>query len=101
LTPPVKRSKILFNGAQWARRTEPGQTAMPANRLTTLKNANVAERVKIAGGVNHLIALDAVPCDMLDCIAAQYIESASKDELISMKGTLTILLDRIARAANE
>jgi hypothetical protein len=74
---------------------------MPANRLMTLKNATVTERAKIAGGVNRLVALDSVPCDMLDCIAAQYIENASKDELISMKGTLTILLDRIARAANK
>lgn len=72
---------------------------MPANRLTTLKNANVADRVKIAGGVNRLIALDAVPCDLLDCIAAQFIENASKDEIESMRGTLKILLGNIEHAA--
>lgn len=74
---------------------------MPANRLTTLQNATVVERAKIVGGVNRLVALDSLPCDMLDCIAAQYIDNATHDELISMKGTLTILLDRIARAANK
>jgi hypothetical protein len=72
---------------------------MPANRLTTLKNANVAERVKIAGGVNRLIALDGVPCDLLDCIAAQFIENASADEIERMRGTLKILLGHIERAA--
>jgi hypothetical protein len=71
---------------------------MPANRLTTLKNATVSERAKIAGGVNRLVALDGVPCDLLDCIAAQFIENATKDEIESMCGTLKILLGNIERA---
>lgn len=74
---------------------------MPANRLTTLQNANIAEKVKINSGVNKLVALDALPCDILECIAEQFIENASKDELESMKGTLHILHTRIARAWGE
>ncbi len=67
---------------------------MPANRRTTLLNATVTERVKIAGGVNRLVALDAVPCDVLECIADQFIENASADEKQNMRGTLKILLSR-------
>jgi hypothetical protein len=74
---------------------------MPANRLTTLKNATVAERAKIAGGVNRLVALDGVPCDMLECIAEQYIANASADEIDSMRGTLKILLGRIEQAHKQ
>ena len=70
---------------------------MPANRNTTLQNATVAEKVKINSGVNKLVALDALPCDILDCIAKQFIENASIDELTNMKGTLRILHDRISQ----
>lgn len=74
---------------------------MPANRNTTLNNATVTERARIMAGVNKLVALDALPCDILECIAAQFIENASADELIAMKGTLTILQNRIAVAASK
>ena len=74
---------------------------MPANRLTTLQNATVSEKVKINSGVNKLVALDDVPCDLLDCIAEKYIENASTDELTSMKGTLHILHTRIAYALSK
>jgi hypothetical protein len=74
---------------------------MPANRITTRQNATVTERVKIAAGVNRLVALDGVPCDLLECIAAQWSENATQDELISMKGTLTILLSGVNRGITE
>lgn len=67
---------------------------MPANRLTTLRNATVTERAKIAGGVNRLVALDGLPCDLLECVAAQFLENASEDEKLAMRGTLKILLSR-------
>lgn len=71
------------------------------NGLTTLQNATVAEKAKIVSGVNKLVALDGLPCDMLDCIAEQFIKNASTDELTSMKGTLQILQARISRALSE
>lgn len=74
---------------------------MPAKSYTTLRNATVTERVKIAGGVNRLVALDAIPCDLLECIADQYAERANRDELESMRGTLKILLGRIERGLQK
>jgi hypothetical protein len=74
---------------------------MPAKTYTTLKNATVTERAKIAGGVNRLVALDAVPCDMLECIAELFIANASADEIESMRGTLKILLGRIEQAHKQ
>lgn len=74
---------------------------MPANRLTTLLNATVTERAKIASGVNSLVSLDALPCDLLDCIAGKFIQNASLDELETMRGTLKILLSRIEPAAKQ
>lgn len=68
---------------------------MPAHRLTTNDNATVAERVKIAAGVNRLVALDALPCALLDCIAGKFAENAETGELESLSGTLTILLARV------
>lgn len=75
---------------------------MSAKRLTTLQNANVAEKVKINSGINKLVALDALPCDILECIAEQFIRNASPSEIDSMTGTLGILYKRMesARAKN-
>lgn len=71
---------------------------MPANRLTTLQNATVAERVKINSGVNKLVALDALPCDILECLVEQFIRNASPSEVESMTGTLQILHARLEQA---
>lgn len=71
---------------------------MPANRLTTLQNATVSEKVKINSGVNKLVALDALPCDILECIAEQFIRNASPSEIENMAGTLHILHARMESA---
>lgn len=71
---------------------------MPANRLTTNANATTIERAKIAAGVNRLVALDSLSCDLLECIATKYGEDATREELGSMLGTLKILLSRIESA---
>lgn len=74
---------------------------MSQNRLTTLQNASVAEKAKINSGVNKLVALDALPCDILDCIAEQFIRNASPSEIDSVTGALRILYKRLESARAE
>jgi hypothetical protein len=59
------------------------------NRLTTNENATVTERAKIAAGVNRLVALDALPCDLLECIAETLIKNARNRRLIALVIGLT------------
>jgi hypothetical protein len=71
------------------------------NRLTTNENATVTDRAKIAAGVNRLVALDALPCDLLECIAETLIKNASPAELDSVSGTHGILKSRIDLTRNQ
>lgn len=73
---------------------------MSQNRLASERDMSAAQRARIDAAVNRLVALDALPCDLLDLVAARFIKNADQNELDSARGTLRILLSALDRAAS-
>ncbi|MGC3025854.1 hypothetical protein ACPUER_11990 [Burkholderia sp. DN3021] len=55
----------------------------------------VVEKARIQAACNRLAALDALPCDTLEKVAAHFMANASCEEIDSLRGTLRILFHAV------